>query len=153
MDLSSSPVNERHCEALRLAAEEALRPFDLSGGPLLRVTLLRLDRQEHVLLLTIHHIVSDGWSTAVLFRELSALYAAYSTGKPATLPELSIQYVDFAAWQREWLQGEVLEKQLSYWKKQLAGAPARLELPTDRPRPAVQVSMAHDSHGPIPGFN
>ena len=138
IDLSSRPVNERHSEALRLATEEALRPFDLSGGPLLRVTLLRLDQQEHVLLLTIHHIVSDGWSTAVLFRELSALYAAYSTGKPATLPELSIQYADFAAWQREWLQGEVLEEQLSYWKKQLAGAPARLELPTDRPRPAVQ---------------
>jgi amino acid adenylation domain-containing protein len=138
IDLSSRPVNERHAEALRLATEEALRPFDLSRGPLLRVTLLRLDQQEHVLLLTIHHIVSDGWSTAVLFRELSALYAASSTGKLATLPELPIQYADFAAWQREWLQGEVLKEQLSYWKKQLAGSPARLELPTDRARPAVQ---------------
>ena len=139
IDLSSRPVNERHAEALRLATEEALRPFDLSRGPLLRVTLLRLDQQEHVLLLTIHHIVSDGWSTAVLFRELSALYAAFSTGKLATLPELPIQYADFAAWQREWLQGEVLKEQLSYWKKQLAGSPARLELPTDRPRPVVQA--------------
>ncbi|MGB7948960.1 MAG: amino acid adenylation domain-containing protein [Candidatus Binatia bacterium] len=138
IDLSAMALEERQAEAARLATEEALRPFDLSRGPLLRVTLLRLDQEEHFLLLTMHHIVSDGWSMAVLFRELSALYAAGCSGNPCTLPELAIQYADFAVWQREWLQGEVLEEQHSYWKKQLVGAPARLELPTDRPRPAVQ---------------
>ena len=138
MDLSSIPDGERESETLRLATEEARRPFDLSRGPLLRGTLLRLAEQEHVLLLTLHHIISDGWSMGVLFRELSALYDAFSTGKPSPLAELPLQYPDFAVWQREWLQGEVLEGQLSYWKNQLADAPAVLELPTDRPRPPVQ---------------
>ena len=85
-----------------------------------------------------HHIVSDGWSMGVLYRELSVLYEAYANGRPSPLPELPIQYADYAVWQRQWLQGEVLERQLSYWKKQLAGIPAVLNLPTDRPRPAVQ---------------
>ena len=138
MDLSSLTDAERESEALRLATEEARHPFDLSRGPLLRVTLLRLAEQEHVLLLTLHHIVSDGWSMGVLFRELSVLYEAISNGKPSPLAELPLQYPDFAVWQRERLQGKVLENQLAYWKTQLADAPAVLELPADRPRPPVQ---------------
>ncbi|MBI4524345.1 MAG: amino acid adenylation domain-containing protein [Deltaproteobacteria bacterium] len=113
--------------------------FDLTQGPLLRSTLLRLGSQDHILLLTMHHIVSDGQSMEVLFRELSALYQAFSAGKPSPLHELPIQYADFACWQRQWLQGEVLEKQLSYWRQQLKGAPPVLELPTDHPRPPVQT--------------
>jgi len=120
------------------AEEEAHRPFDLTKGPLLRANLLRLGEAEHVLLLTIHHIVSDGWSIGGFVRELAALYEAYMTGRPSPLPALPIQYADFAAWQREWLQGDVLEEQLSYWKRQLADVPPLLELPTDRPRPPVQ---------------
>ncbi|HVR96499.1 MAG TPA: amino acid adenylation domain-containing protein, partial [Thermoanaerobaculia bacterium] len=126
-----SHVSEQ--EALRLAREEARRPFDLQRGPLLRLALLRLGDREHVLLLTLHHIVSDGWSMGVLLREIAALYAG------AVLPELPVQYADFAVWQRRWLEGEVLEAQLAYWKGQLAGAPRVLELPLDRPRPAVQT--------------
>jgi amino acid adenylation domain-containing protein len=139
VDLSSIPDVEREAEALRLTSEEARLPFDLSHGPLLRVTLLRLAEQEHRLLLTLHHIVSDGWSMGVLFRELSALYGALSTGKPSPLAELPIQYPDFAVWQRQWLQREVLKGQLAYWKEKLADAPAALELPTDRPRPPVHT--------------
>jgi len=138
-DLRQLPETEREPEARRLATEEARRPFDLAQGPLLRTTLLRLGEEEHVLLLTMHHIVSDGWSMGILFRELSTLYEAFSAGKPSPLPELPIQYADFAVWQLQWLQGEVLEAQLAYWRKQLAGAPSMLELPTDRPRPTVQT--------------
>src|SRR5438093_2065028 len=130
---------ERQVEAQRIAMQEAERPFDLVRGPLLRAMLLRLGNMEHWLLLTMHHIVSDGWSMGVFFRELAILYEAYCTGKPSSLPELPIQYADFAQWQRQWLQGEVLEAHLSYWKRQLAGAPAILELPTDRVRPTVQT--------------
>ena len=124
---------------LRLVSVEAMRPFDLSHDPLLRVTLLQLGVLEHVLVLTMHHIVSDGWSMAVLIQELAALYEAFLRGKPSPLAELPIQYADFAHWQRQWLQGEVLAHQLSYWQQQLAGAKPVLELPTDRPRPAVQT--------------
>src|SRR6185503_1558579 len=113
-------------------------PFDLQRGPLLRVQLLQLSEDEHVLLVTMHHIVSDGWSMGVLVREVAALYTAFSSGQPAALEELPIQYADYAVWQREWLREEVLERQLSYWREQLAGAPAVLELPSDHPRPAVQ---------------
>jgi non-ribosomal peptide synthetase component F len=120
------------------AEEEARRRFDLTKGPLLRANLLRLGPTAHVLLLTIHHIVSDGWSMGVLVRELAALYEAYIAGHPSPLRELPIQYADFAVWQRDWLRGEKREEQLSYWKAQLAGAPPLLELPTDRPRPLVQ---------------
>ncbi|HVR99841.1 MAG TPA: amino acid adenylation domain-containing protein, partial [Thermoanaerobaculia bacterium] len=120
-------------EALRLAREEAQRPFDLARGPLLRLTLLRLGTRDHVLLMTMHHIVSDAWSMGVLLREVAALFES----RP--LPDLPVQYADFAAWQRSWLQGEVLEEQIAYWTRQLAGAPRVLELPTDRPRPAVQT--------------
>ncbi|HYO92153.1 MAG TPA: condensation domain-containing protein, partial [Pyrinomonadaceae bacterium] len=139
IDLSRLPAQEREDEAARLSAEEAERPFDLMRGPLLRATLLRVDADEHVLLLTLHHIISDGWSLEVFTKELSALHESFSLGQPSTLPELPIQYADFAVWQREWLRGEVLEEQLAYWRQQLADAPTTLELPTDRPRPPVQT--------------
>ena len=139
VDLSELPEADRETEMLRLAADEAQRPFDLACEPLLRITLLRLRSESHIALLTMHHIVSDGWSPGILIRELTALYEAFSRGKPSPLPELAIQYADFAYHQREWLRGEVLEEQLSYWKQQLADAPQTLELPTDRPRPAVQT--------------
>src|SRR5215213_10163987 len=122
----------------RLARAEAAPPFDLEAGPLLRVRLLRLSEREHVLLLTMHHIVSDGWSMGVLVRELCALYETFSQGGESPLAPLAVQYADYAQWQREHLTGEVLEQQLQYWREQLAGAPALLELPADRPRPAVQ---------------
>ncbi len=139
LDLSTVAEDEREAEARRVAREETQRPFDLCAGPLLRAMVLRLSEQEHVLLCTMHHIISDGWSMGVLIRELTTLYEAYTEGKPSPLPELPIQYADYAHWQREWLQGEVLEQQLSYWKQQLAGVPAVLELPTDYPRPPVQT--------------
>nr|QEO74827.1 condensation domain-containing protein [uncultured bacterium] len=119
-----------------LVAAEAARPFDLSNGPLLRARLLRLGDGEHLLLLTAHHIISDGWSTGVLIREASALYRAFAAGLPSPLAELPVQYADYAAWQRRWLQGDVLDAQLSYWRERLADPPPVLELPTDRPRPA-----------------
>jgi hypothetical protein len=128
VDLQDLPATERESEVQRLATEEAQRPFELSKGPLLRATLLKLNKEDHVFLLTIHHIISDGWSMDVFFRELSILYEALSLGKPSALSELPIQYADFAVWQRGWLQGEVLEKQLAYWKQ-----------PADRPRPQVQT--------------
>ncbi|HJX28022.1 MAG TPA: amino acid adenylation domain-containing protein, partial [Thermoanaerobaculia bacterium] len=113
-------------------------PFDLARGPLIRAGLLRLGPREHVVVVTMHHIVSDGWSIGVLLRELSILYDTFAAGRPSPLPELPVQYADFAVWQREWLTGEVLEAQLGYWREQLSGAPAVLELPADRPRPAVR---------------
>ena len=139
IDLQQLPKAERESKAKQLADEEAQQPFNLAKGPLVRARLLRLAEEEHILLLTMHHIASDGWSRGVLFRELSALYGAFSLGKPSPLAELPIQYADFAHWQREWLQGEVLETQLSYWKQQLGGNLPVLELPTDRPRPPVQT--------------
>ncbi|MDT5296661.1 MAG: hypothetical protein QOJ76_3541, partial [Acidobacteriota bacterium] len=138
-DLRHVARDEREAEARRLATEEAQRPFDLSAGPLLRARLLRLDEADHVLLFTMHHIVSDGWSVKVLVREVSALYEAYARGAESPLPGLQVQYGDYAAWQREWLQGEALDTQLAYWKRQLEGAPPLLELPLDKPRPAVQT--------------
>ncbi|NPC82258.1 AMP-binding protein, partial [Pyxidicoccus fallax] len=129
---------DREAEARRLAIAEAFGPFDLATGPLLRVSLLKLAEQRHVLLLTMHHIVSDGWSMGVLVQEMAALYQAFSAGKPSPLPELPLQYADVAVWQRTWLQGEALEQQLGYWKQRLADAARVLELPTDLPRPPVQ---------------
>ncbi|HEU0298359.1 MAG TPA: amino acid adenylation domain-containing protein, partial [Longimicrobium sp.] len=126
-------------DALRRAQEEAEAPFDLARGPLFRARLLRVAPDEHVLLLTLHHAVSDGWSTGVLFRELSALYAAFAEGRPSPLPEPPVQYADFAAWQRQALSGDALEAQLAYWKARLADAPAVLALPTDHPRPAART--------------
>jgi amino acid adenylation domain-containing protein len=139
VDLSNLSEPKREAEVRRLATEEAQRPFDLSQGPLLRVTLLRLGDHEHVFLVTMHHIISDGWSIGVFIREAVALYGALSNGAPSPLAELPIQYTDFAVWQREWLQGEVLEGQLGYWRQQLADISV-LQLPTDHPRPAVQTS-------------
>src|ERR1041385_4949433 len=121
------------------AVQEALRPFDFARGPMLRASLLQLAEEEHVLSLTMHHIVSDGWSMGVLVHEVATLYTAFSNGQPSPLDELTVQYADYAQWQREWLSGEVLAEQLSYWKRQLQGAPPVLELPTDRPRPSVQT--------------
>ncbi|MBA3711243.1 MAG: amino acid adenylation domain-containing protein [Pyrinomonadaceae bacterium] len=137
-DLSQLPEAEREAEARRLASEAAQRPFDLAHGPLVRAGLLRLGAEEHVLLLNMHHIISDGWSTGVFVRELTTLYESFSAGGPSPLEELPIQYADYAVWQRKWLTGEVLEKQLSYWRKQLAGALSNLDLPIDKARPAVQ---------------
>ena len=136
VELRDHPADDRADEALLLAIAEAGVPFDLARGPLVRATLLRLEQELHILLLVMHHIVSDGWSMGVLIREVAALYEAFSAGKPASLPELPIQYADFAVWQRQWLQGETLERQLGYWKRQLADLPM-LQLPADRPRPAV----------------
>jgi amino acid adenylation domain-containing protein len=133
-DISDCP--DRETEAQRLAASEAQRPFNLAQGPLIRAGLLRLNKDVHVLLLTMHHIVFDGWSMGVLLRELATLYNAFCIGKPSPLAKLPVQYVDFAHWQR--LQGETLNTQLSYWKQKLADISV-LNLPTDRPRPAVQT--------------
>ena len=135
-DLTGLGETEREREAREVARREGARPFNLERGPVWRASVVRLGEQEHVLLLNIHHISSDGWSTGVLVKEFTSLYEQYSSGHQAALPELEVQYADYAAWQREWLQGGVLEQQLSYWRKQLEGAPV-LELPTDRPRPAV----------------
>ncbi|NMG07615.1 non-ribosomal peptide synthetase [Brasilonema sp. UFV-L1] len=139
IDLQSLSANQRETEIQSLATTEAAKPFNLATDSLIRGTLLALSDSEHVLLLTMHHIVSDGWSIGVFIQELTTLYCAFVEGKPLPLPELPIQYADFAVWQRQWLQGEELQKQLNYWQKQLAGAPALLELPTDYPRPAVQT--------------
>jgi amino acid adenylation domain-containing protein len=138
VDLCALSQHERETQVRMLAQAEVQRSFDLTRGPLLRVALMRLADDEHVLLLTMHHIISDGWSHGVLWRELALLYGAYTTGQPAPLPALSIQYADFAHWQQQWLQGEVLDTQLAYWKQQLTGVSA-LQLPTDHPRPAVQI--------------
>ncbi|HOG48034.1 MAG TPA: amino acid adenylation domain-containing protein, partial [Anaerolineae bacterium] len=137
IDLSGLPQGQREVEVRRLAQEEACRPFDLARGPLLRATLLRLGAEEQIIQLTMHHIVSDGWSMGVLVGEVAALYGALAAGRPSPLAELPIQYADFAQWQRERLQGRLLEEQLGYWKAQLGGEPAVLELPGSRPRPAV----------------
>ncbi|HEY0077786.1 MAG TPA: amino acid adenylation domain-containing protein [Pyrinomonadaceae bacterium] len=137
-DLSQLPAAEREEAARRLSNEEVRKPFDLSKGPLLRARLLRLDEDDHVLLVTLHHIISDGWSMGVLVGEVATLYRAYAEGEESPLAELPLQYADYAQWQREWLQGDALEAQLDYWRRQLKGAPPVLELPTDRPRPPVQ---------------
>jgi amino acid adenylation domain-containing protein len=137
-DLMGLGEKEREAEVQRLVMEEAGRPFDLALGPLIRVRVLRLGELEHVLMLTMHHIVSDGWSMGVLVREVVTLYEAFRQDQESPLPELPIQYVDYAVWQRDWLKGEVLEEQLGYWREQLKGL-TTLELPTDRRRPAVQT--------------
>jgi hypothetical protein len=139
VDLRAVPEDRRDAEVARLAREEARRPFDLSRAPLLRTRLLRVEDQAHVVLFTMHHVVSDAWSIGVLVRELVALYGAFSAGTPSVLPELPVQYADFAEWQRRWLQGERLDAQLGYWRRQLGARPAPLPLPLDRPRPAVRT--------------
>ena len=136
--LESLPAARGEEEAMMLAGQEWRQSFDLERGPLFRAKLLRLAEEEHILLLTMHHIIFDAWSMGVFVRELAVLYEAYASGNPAPLSNAPVQYVDFAVLQREWLQGEALNKQIAYWKKKLSGAPSLLELPTDRPRPAAQ---------------
>jgi non-ribosomal peptide synthetase component F len=139
IDLRALAEEERLAQARLVATVEAQQPFDLARGPLLRVALVRLNDQEQIAQLTLHHIVADGWSIGVLIRELAALYEAFQAGRPAPLPELAVQYTDFAVWQRRWLLAEgALAEQLGYWRRQLAGAPTSLDLPTDRPRPALR---------------
>ncbi|HEX8275797.1 MAG TPA: amino acid adenylation domain-containing protein [Longimicrobiaceae bacterium] len=137
-DLSGLPEPERGAELDARVRETALRPYDLENGPLFRVRLLRLAEDEHLLFVGMHHVVSDGWSLGVLFGELAALYGAFARGEESPLPPLPVQYADYAAWQRAWLAGEPLERQLGWWRERLAGAPRVLELPADRPRPPVQ---------------
>jgi len=139
LDLRDLPPTARETEMQRLMADAARRPFNLTQGPLLRATLLRLAETDHLLLLTTHHIVADGWSLGVLLRDLATCYEAAVAGQPVALLPLPIQYADYAVWQREWLHGEVLEGQLGYWRQQLVGAPATLELATDRPHPSVPI--------------
>jgi amino acid adenylation domain-containing protein len=138
VDLRALDEAEVESEVHRLSTEEVLAPFDLARGPLLRMKWLRVRDEENLVLFTKHHIISDGWSVGGFLHEMATLYAAYSSGRPSPLPELPIQHSDYTVWQRNWLQGEVLEERLAFWRRQLAGAPALLELPTDRPRPAVQ---------------
>jgi amino acid adenylation domain-containing protein/thioester reductase-like protein len=139
VDLKHLPWKEQEIAAQELVQQQALLAFDLKSEALIRATLLVLSQTEQRLIVCMHHVVSDGWSMSVFVSELQALYNAYSQGKPSPLLPLPIQYADFALWQRQWLQGEVLRSQLSYWKQQLANAPTFLPLPTDRPRPAVQT--------------
>jgi hypothetical protein len=133
------PLDKRESEVLHLAKQETQKSFDLTQDCLLRVTLLKLSETEHILLLSIHHIAADAWSIGVLISEITTLYENFSRGYPSPLPELRIQYADFAVWQRQWLQGEKLETLLSYWQQQLGGQLPVLQLPTDMPRPKVQT--------------
>ncbi len=143
VDLCALPAELRELTAHELIVRETRRPFVLETGPLARALFLRLDDQDHICQLTVHHIVTD-WVTFQLFwYELGALYEAYTAGRPSPLPELPVQYADFTVWQRSWLQGEVLDTYRDYWLERLAGAPLILDLPTDRPRPAVQTSRGH----------
>src|SRR5437868_3750840 len=154
-DLSGLSEAERNSETLRRSREELKRPFDLSRGPLVRASLLRLGDQEHLLLINVHHVVSDRWSLGILSEELAAFYRAFVTQQSPQVRPLPVQYADFAVWQREWLRGAVLEEQLSWWKNQLQGAPPLLELPTDRPRPATQsfrgANVFHDLGADLTG--
>lgn len=140
VDLSHLPPGEREERARAEALIEYRRPFDLANGPLFHIALLKLGPQEHILLLTMHHIVADGGSLNVFLGELGALYTRFSAGMPSPLPPLTIQYADFARWQQQWLEGGELERQLGYWRNRLAGAPPAIDLPTDRPRPPIQTS-------------
>ena len=139
IDISGGAPEQQEERMMALAVQEAQTPFDLARDQLLRTTLIKLNEQHHILLLTIHHIVSDGWSIGnVLLHEITTLYVDYSEGRDSTLEPLPLQYGDFALWQREWLSGARLEAQVEYWKTQLRGVPTLLELPTDHPRPAIQ---------------
>jgi len=139
IDLSELPDAEREAEAQRRLKQEAMRPFDLSRGPLIRAVLLRLNANEHILVVTMHHIVTDGWSVGVFHQELTTLYEAFSAGRPSPLGELPIQYADYAEWQRQSFEGPEYQSQVSYWKQQFATLPSVLELPTDHPRPNAQA--------------
>ncbi|MES2295469.1 MAG: amino acid adenylation domain-containing protein [Pseudomonadota bacterium] len=149
--MSGATPAEREARAMELAQQEAQTPFDLHSGPVTRASLIRLGPCEHIILFTVHHIAADGWSMGILVEEVAALYAAFAQGLSSPLPELPIQYADFAQWQRERLSGDALQGQLDYWTRQLAGAPSLLALPTDRPRPAIQSYRGAVLHFPIPG--
>lgn len=139
LDLASLSAEDRQVQLSNAIKDEIQRPFNLSKHLMLRATLIHLSEREHVLLLSMHHIASDGWSTGILMHELATFYESFITGKPPSLPSLQIQYADFAVWQRQWLQGENLNKQLLYWKERLRDAPTALDLPVDRPRPSVRT--------------
>src|SRR4030088_463361 len=142
VDLTDLPEESREAEALRIATEEGKKPFDLTQGPLLRTVLVRLGPDQYLLILAMHHIITDGWSIAVLFRELTRYYEAIANGEDANLPELPLQYSDYAQWQREYMTGDALARQVGYWNGKLAGAQTILDLPTDHPRPT-----SHSWHG------
>ncbi|WP_442935876.1 amino acid adenylation domain-containing protein [Nostoc sp.] len=146
VDLTELPESEREIACQQLATAEAIRPFDLANSGLIRASVLKITELEHVLLLTLHHIVFDAWSVGVLMRELATIYSALCNNLSPQLPELQIQYGDFAIWQRQWLQTEVLQRQLNYWQQLLKNAPSLLELPTDRPRPAIQTFRGARQH-------
>jgi amino acid adenylation domain-containing protein len=137
LDLASLPKHERKTAALRLASEQGKKPFNLTKGPLLRTVLIQLDQDQYILVLAMHHIITDGWSISILFRELTTCYEAFLKGVDAGLPALPVQYAEYAQWQREYITGDVLAKQVSYWKQKLAGVPTVLDLPTDNPRPST----------------
>ena len=139
IDISGLTEEIKLQQAEQLAIEELQKPFDLETDSLVRVTLLKLDPESHILLLVIHHIVFDGWSANIFRQEFSSLYKTFCAKQPPSLPKLSLQYADFAHWQRQWLQGEKLQTQLNYWRQRLNNAPPLLELPTDQPRPSVQT--------------
>ncbi|HEY0367096.1 MAG TPA: amino acid adenylation domain-containing protein, partial [Pyrinomonadaceae bacterium] len=150
IDMTRLTPADQESRIKELTLAEARDPFDIAQGPLLRATLLRLSELEHVILVTMHHIISDGWSMRVFVRDMIALYESFVAGQPSLLPELPIQYADYALWQREWLRGEVLEKQLAYWRKQLEATPGMLDLPTDRPRPPLQTFKGRRRHFELP---
>ncbi len=149
-DFGTVPHPARESEVWQAARQETAAPFDLAAGPLIRATLFRLDDEQHVLVCVLHHIVCDAWSIAIFLREWAALYSAACTGEPANLPELAIQYSDYAQWQREWAESEVLAEDVVYWKRKLAGIPERLELPTDRERPPEQTYDGQSQTIPLP---
>ena len=151
VDLSGLSEPERQEQVKRLTMAESQNPFDLGRGPLIRTTLLRLEPEQHVALFTIHHTIFDGWSIGVLIREVAALLVAFSGGSPSPLPELEIQYADFAYWQREWLRGEALERQLAYWKRQLEDAPSGLAMPTRKNRAGAQTFRGAVQSFQVPG--
>jgi acyl carrier protein len=150
VDLSSLSPGEREQQAAELVQVESEKGFDLAADPILRGMVIKLADEDHVLFLNTHHIASDGWSSGVMLNDLSSLYRAAIEKKAADLPPLEIQYADYAVWQRKWLQGEVLTRQLDYWKSELSGAPPLLALPTDRPRPAVQTFRGAVHESPLP---
>jgi amino acid adenylation domain-containing protein len=149
IDVTPQQEKEPEAAARRLAREEIQKPFDLQRGPLVRGCLLKLGEQDHVLVVTMHHVISDGWSLGILVREVSALYKAFSAGEASPLAELPIQYADFSVWQRQWVSGDMLDQQLNYWKKQLAEVTA-LDLPTDFPRPALQSQRGDSIEFSVP---
>jgi hypothetical protein len=151
VDLAGLQVPDRERQLGRLAAGEAARPFDLEHDLPLRAVLVRLGREEHALFVTLHHIASDGWSLSILVREIAALYQAAAMGERSPLPELPVQYSDYAVWQQRWLEGEALAAPLAYWRRQLAGAPAVLELPADFPRPEIQSFAGASRTESLPG--